>query len=782
MKNTAAVEEFSDISDHHKIRKPMWHVAYYLLAAFDIATVLLTLGLTHRLVETYDHSVEVNRQWSARLLGYMQTAELAATVNLPGNNVFKSNDADTESARMHSAQLNFDTRMSEVRAELEANISDDQVRYEILQQLELIDTAVADMASEAELIFSDFRRDDSTSAGKRMVAMDEKFYVVNTTFSSLNRQVIDIQQEILDRQIAEAQMLRQWEILIALCVFLMVTAVLVYGHKLARKMLQDEVQKDRISGDLLKSNERFNAILTHMADGMIAIDENGIIQMFNLAAEGIFGYTADEVIGKNVSLLMPEPDAEKHNDYIVRYVAHGGGGVVGRRREIRGLRKDGSIFPLTLAIGKVKSQGGRQFIGTFTDLSERQKYEDKNKLLAAAVEHAVESVVIIDTKRVVQYANPQFERESGYSAEETVGRTPEEVGWARAGQEIYDELLQAIRDSKVWSGRLSSKARDGSLRDEEVTISPIVSRDGNTTNFVMIRRDVTERLQLERQLSHAQKLESIGQLAAGIAHEINTPSQYVGDNTRFLQEAYGDIDVLIDKLVELTANDGASIPREVILQALEDADVAYLQVEIPQAIEQSLEGMSRVTRIVQAMKEFSHPAQEKTTIDLNQAIESTITVATSEWKYVAEVETDFDPGLPPVSCVPGDFNQVILNLLVNASHAIADVMDDGAESKGTITVSTRHVDGFSEIRIADTGCGMPEDVRARIFDPFFTTKDVGKGTGQGLSIAYAIITEKHGGTIMVDSEPGRGTCFTIRLPLEEGSSIDANVESLVVSG
>jgi len=325
---------------------------------------------------------------------------------------------------------------------------------------------------------------------------------------------------------------------------------------------------------------------------------------------------------------------------------------------------------------------------------------------------------------------------------------------------------------EVWTGRLRSELRDGCISESDVTISPFRNDLEKITHYLVVGRDVTEHVQMEQQLRQAQKLESIGQLAAGIAHEINTPSQYVGDNTRFLQEAFGDLGKLIERLNELTANGEVPISRDSILQILEDADTEYLQKEIPRAIEQSLEGVSRVTKIVRAMKEFSHPAQEMTPVDLNRAIESTITVASNEWKYVAEMELDLDPGLLPVVCLPGEFNQVILNIIVNASHAIAEVVGDRGESKGTISVSTRQADDWVEIRIADTGDGMPEDVQERIFDPFFTTKEVGKGTGQGLSIAHAVIVEKHRGTIVVDSRPGQGTCFTIRLPLDAPSSAD----------
>ncbi len=305
-----------------------------------------------------------------------------------------------------------------------------------------------------------------------------------------------------------------------------------------------------------------------------------------------------------------------------------------------------------------------------------------------------------------------------------------------------------------------------------VSISPLAETQEECSGLVLLARDVTARKHMESLLAQAQKLESIGQLAAGIAHEINTPTQYVGDNTRFLQDAFKDLQRLLDRYAEVPRALVEGIPAEELAASLEsaarEADWDYLREEIPKAIEQSLEGIERVTKIVRAMKEFSHPGtEEKTAVDLNKAIESTLTVARNEWKYVAEVVTDFDPSLPLVPCLPGELNQVILNMIINAVHAIAEVVDTQAGEKGTIRVSTRQVGEEVEIRLSDNGTGIPEAIRGKIFDPFFTTKEVGKGTGQGLAISRSVIVDKHAGSIAVESETGKGTTFIIRLPIAD---------------
>ncbi len=326
-------------------------------------------------------------------------------------------------------------------------------------------------------------------------------------------------------------------------------------------------------------------------------------------------------------------------------------------------------------------------------------------------------------------------------------------------QRMVEGWETMIRDSR--GGELHVLINAAPLYDASGTLE---GWEGCVTDISMLKQTLEERDRLEDNLRQAQKLEAIGQLAAGIAHEINTPTQYVGDNLRFLKESFGELDALLGQLVDVGGDPASKL--------LQDADFDYLKEEIPRALNQSLEGVDRVAKIVRAMKEFSHPAREKTATDLNRAIQSTITVASNEWKYVAEIETDLDGSLPAVHCSPAEFNQVVLNIIVNAAHAIADVVGDGGKGKGKIRVRTRPDGDHAVIEITDSGCGMPAHIQSRIFDPFFTTKEVGKGTGQGLAIAHNVIVDKHGGSIKVQSAPGAGTTFIIRLPIG-GSNAEA---------
>jgi signal transduction histidine kinase len=284
------------------------------------------------------------------------------------------------------------------------------------------------------------------------------------------------------------------------------------------------------------------------------------------------------------------------------------------------------------------------------------------------------------------------------------------------------------------------------------------------------KRSEHERQMMETQLRQSQKLESIGQLAAGIAHEINTPMQYVGDNTRYVKDSFAAIGKALQCFEDLHAASKANAVTQELLARHEGVlvatDLKYLLEQIPSALNETLEGVERVSKIVNAMKEFSHPGgKEKSPANLNKAIESTVVVARNEWHYVAEMKLDLEPDLPLVPCFLGEFNQCILSLVVNAAHAIGDVVTNQAGTKGLITVQTRTVNGSVEVRVTDTGTGIPEAARSKIFEPFFTTKEVGKGTGQGLSIVYANIVKKHGGTVRFETESGKGTSFILCLPL-----------------
>jgi len=325
-------------------------------------------------------------------------------------------------------------------------------------------------------------------------------------------------------------------------------------------------------------------------------------------------------------------------------------------------------------------------------------------------------------------------------------------------EQIDRERSIAVRSLEDSNRTLEREMKDGSecLRETNQRLDDAISA----------KKAIGEELQ------RAQKLGSVGRLAAGIAHEINTPLQFVNDNTHFLQHGIRDLTTMIGHYREALEAIALGRPSREVLAEIDgkedDADLNYLLANLPKALADSVEGLKRVATIARSMKEFSYPDQkEKAPVDLNQAIRATLTIARNEYKYVADVETELGD-LPLVNCLAGEINQVILNIVVNASHAIEEVTH-GTGKRGRITVRTFEADGFAVITIADTGGGIPDSIRERLFEPFFTTKPIGKGTGQGLAISRSVIVDKHGGQLTFETQIGVGTTFVIRLPLERGN-------------
>ncbi len=381
----------------------------------------------------------------------------------------------------------------------------------------------------------------------------------------------------------------------------------------------------------------------------------------------------------------------------------------------------------------------------------------------AVIESALDGIVLLDIDGKIEGMNATAERMFGWAQKDVAGKAFADELLAPASrtalaQALSLRLSRAAKENRTAECDVAGRRSDGLEFPMECKISRFETGAGS--GLCAFLRDLTEARRLELELHQAQKLEAVGRLAAGIAHEINTPIQFIGDNTQFLNEAFATFSAMQQKLAEAVKPEA----REEIAQLEQDVDMAYLKEQVPKTLESTLRGVERVATIVRGMREFAHTDRgDAVATDLNRGIQATLEVARNEYKYVADVETDLGE-LPFVLCHAGDVNQVILNVVVNAAHAIADVVQ-GTQGRGRIRISSRSEGSDVVIAVSDTGSGIPDGVRDKIFDPFFTTKEVGRGTGQGLAIARTIL-QKHRGSIDFETEPGKGTTFRIRLPID----------------
>jgi PAS domain S-box-containing protein len=399
------------------------------------------------------------------------------------------------------------------------------------------------------------------------------------------------------------------------------------------------------------------------------------------------------------------------------------------------------------------------------------RLRDSEARLTTVLEKMPVGVAIVDEKAGILWLNEALKTMIGAASKEDVISCKCADAICGSGS-VCIRGTQTEREQKIIR-------KDGKDLSVLHSVHPI--EVGGAEHSLGIFFDITGRRALEFDLNRARKLEAVGQLAAGIAHEINTPAQFVGDSLQFLSSALADTLALTTTYREAIAKvaaDPSYVHLAQEMQAAEEtADLAYVEQNAPAASDRAREGITRIAAIVGAMKEFAHPDQrEKAPADLNRALGTTLVIARNEYKYVADVETDLGD-IPAVLCHVSDMNQVFLNLLVNAAHAISDVVK-GSGARGKIRVRTRQVDNHVCIEISDTGCGIPETIGERIYDPFFTTKEVGRGTGQGLAIARSIVVDKHGGSLSHDSEVGKGTTFKILLPVGDTAAPGRIPESL----
>jgi PAS domain S-box-containing protein len=444
--------------------------------------------------------------------------------------------------------------------------------------------------------------------------------------------------------------------------------------------------------------EVFEGIAQRLPESMVVTNADGITVWVNDAFCALTGRSREEVLAQPVEDLMPAEEVLR----LIGFTSYVGGRDIVRDMNLCFSCASGARAPLVASIARV--------VGTEGD------------------------------ERYVLIGRGEGAREEAFA--ETTRWAAAEQDRANEVERARDELAKTFRELQQTQEALVEASERAGAANEE------------------LQRKVAELERMETELRLAQKLEAVGKLAAGVAHEINTPVQFIGDNIHFLREAYDEVRVELGRLADSATEETKA--------GGENVDLPYLDAQVPSAFQQVAEGVNRIAKIVRAMKAFAHDGRgKKTNYDVNHGLETTFQIAQSEFKHVADVEFDLGE-VPLVYCEGDQINQVFLNLIVNAAHAIQDVVGNTGR-RGKLSAKTRKDADSVVVSIGDTGTGIADEVRNKMFDLFFSTKEVGRGTGQGLSLVWSVVVEKHGGNVWVDTEVGVGTTFHVRLPVGAGA-------------
>lgn len=528
---------------------------------------------------------------------------------------------------------------------------------------------------------------------------------------------------------------------------------------------------------------RLALVARHTEDGVVINGADGRIEWVNEAFERMSGYSREAAVGRRRVDLVRGPFTRTAE---FARLANELATLAPATAEFATRTKDGQTYWVAMSVKPVVEDG--RVVGSIAverDVTSRRQAEERARqtlrraeslAVALRYEKTLLTRVLGTIPHVVWWKNADLRYVGANTAFLALRgvRSPAEIVGRLEGQlDTADELgpqIAALENQVVATGEPVVDATvtlvppGGEVRTILVSVLPN-TEGGEVAGVIGIGADISQVTELERQLAQASRLESIGQLAAGIAHEINTPVQYVSDNTRFVSESFSGVLAGLEQLTALTQEPDAAALRRRLGEVVSALDLDFVAEEVPSALAQSLEGLERVAQIVRAMKDFSHPGTGRVQTDLNRVVETTAQVSRSEWKYLAELTLELDPAVGLVPCFEGELKQVVLNIIVNAAQAIDERRRaEGTDALGHLGISTRRLGDEALIVISDDGTGMDEATVLRVFDPFFTTKGVGKGTGQGLSLSHSIVVVKHGGRIDIRSKPGHGSTFTIALP------------------
>jgi len=525
----------------------------------------------------------------------------------------------------------------------------------------------------------------------------------------------------------------------------------------------DIAERKKNEEKLRLSEQRFKKYFDLGLVGMAVLNADGSWQYYNNRLCEILGYSYEELSEVSWQDITYYEDIEENR----RLMDSLRNGLIDNYSlEKRYLRKDGAIIHVAVyATCTRKEDGSLEYImGHILDVTEsvkaKEQLQESKDIQDKILTGIKAGIMIIDPEtRVVEFINSVALDIFDVSEEDVLGKTCDVFRWKKADGHLFTHC--PAREKSFFGMQLRARKLSG----QTIPISKTVisaSYEGKT-KFVEIVFDISEQKDLERRLSLAQKMEALGNLSAGIAHEINTPAQYLGDNIKFLNESFA---VVLNAIMNVRNKCRVKKGCELFKNDIFNSDMEYFMEEIPTALEQSEDGVNRIISIVKAMKVFAHPAVESfQSVDINAILLNTVTVCRNEWKYNSEVVFDLDHNLPTVPCYANDISQVFLNVIVNSAHTNSNKYASGNEL-GLITIRSFVENGYAVIEVEDTGEGIADENLDKVFNPFFTTKDVGKGTGQGLTLCYSIVNKKHKGSIAFTSNYGEGTTCRIKLPLK----------------
>ena len=512
-------------------------------------------------------------------------------------------------------------------------------------------------------------------------------------------------------------------------------------------------------------------LFEELPTSMCVVGAEGVVVLANTGLQLTFGRSRQQLEGHPFDELLTLPCRLPFRDELRGCLAAAGSDR--RLEQMAGTTGDGRQFPVDLVMKGLRAAPFAVVMARDTTEQRRSEVAREQAIrearaarerLELLLEFAPAFIIAISERGTIDFINRTLPQ---HAKKDVIGSSWLSYFTEDRKAAMAAELEKMYRTEATRTFETVTAGPDGTDLWFESQIAPIRA-GGNIVGAVLVSQEITDRKRTHAELLASRQMAMLGSLAAGVAHEINTPIQFVGDSVQFLRDSAHELLELLEKLRGLREAVLAGTPFDAAVEearaAEEQADLPYLRENIPSAFERCIDGLERVTTIVRSLKDFAHPSAEvKAPADINRAVETTLTIARNEYKYVAEVRTELGD-LPSVTCYVGEISQAILNIVVNAAHAVGAVVA-GTDKKGVITVSTRHEGDTVVIAIGDTGTGIPENIRGRIFDPFFTTKEVGKGTGQGLAIAFSTVKDRHGGELTFESEVGRGTTFFIRLPV-----------------